>query len=77
MSQEVHIQTQNGKATGGRRHWGTTAPVGETCTYRIALPTAGRLRNYPVEGCQGRAAMRMAMRVHLFHWHVRDTIIVL
>ena len=33
----VHLQKQHGKEAGGRRYWGTTAPVGEPHTYRMAF----------------------------------------
>ena len=73
----VHLQTQHGKEAGGRRNWETTAPGRKPRTYRMALLTSGGLRNFPLKGCPGRAATRMAMRVHFFHWHVRDTVIIL
>ena len=61
-----HLLTQHGKTMGRRRHWGTTAPGGEPCTYKMDFPTAGGARNCLVEGCRGWAAMRMAVRVHFF-----------
>ena len=73
----VHLHTQHGKETGGRRHWGTTAPGGKPRTYKMYFPTARGLRNCPVEGCRGREVTRMAMRVHFFHGHIRDTVIIL
>ena len=73
----VHLQIQHGKEMGGRQHWVTTPPGGESCTYMMPPPTTGRPRNCPVEGCIGRAAIRTAMQVHLFHWHVQDTVIIL
>ena len=73
----VHKKTQHGKAAGGRRHWVTTNPRGDTLTYKMDFPTAGGPSNCPVEGCQGRAATRTAIRVNFLHRHVRDTVIIL
>ena len=33
--------------------------------------------NCPIEGFRGRAATRMAMRVHFLHQNIRDTVIIL
>ena len=73
----VHLQTQHGKSTGRRRHWGTTPPVREPCTYRMMFSTVGRPRNCPVEGCRVQTTTRTSIRVHLFQRHVRDTVIIL
>ena len=43
----------------------------------MAFPTTGGPRNCPVKGCPGRATTRMAMRVHFFHRHFQNTVIVL
>ena len=72
-----HLQTHHGKATGGRQHWKYSTPSREPRVYKIAFPTAGVPRNCPVEGCQGWAAMWTAMRVHFFHQHVQDIVIIL
>ena len=42
----------------------------------MAFPIAGGLRNCSIRGCMGQAATRTAMRVHFFHQHVRDTVII-
>ena len=55
----------------------TTATGGDPRTYNMAFPTLGVPRNFPVEGCRGRASTRAAMRVHFLHWYVRDTVIIL
>ena len=73
----VHLQTQHGKEMRGIRYWGTMPPGGEPHTYNMDFPTAGGTRNFPVKGCWGRVATRTAMRVQFFHWHVRDTVIIL
>ena len=73
----VHLQTQHGKETVGIQHWGDTASGWELPSYNMNFLTTGGLSNCPVEGCQGRAATRTAMRVHFFHRHVQDTVIIL
>ena len=72
-----HLQTQHGKESGMRRHWETTYSGGEPYIYRMAFPTARVPRNLPVKGCLVRAETRATMRVHFFHRHVRDIIIIL
>ena len=74
---EVHKQTQHGKSALGRLKWETTSPEREPKTYRMEFPTTGGTRNYPVEGCWGWTDTRTAMKVHLLHQHVRDTVIIL
>ena len=73
----VHLHMQHGTATDGKRHWETTSPGGEPCTYKMAFPTSGGPRNCPIEGCWERAATRMVMRFNFFHRHFRDTVIIL
>ena len=72
-----HMQINHGKESVGRRSWESTAPSGEPHTYRMAFPTSGGPWNFPVEGYPRRATTRTAMRVHFFHRHVRDTVIIL
>ena len=43
----------------------------------MAFLNAGGPRKFPVEGCLGRAATRMVIRVHFFHRHFQDTVIIL
>ena len=57
--------------------WVGTAPGKELWKYQMAFPTVGGPHNCPVGGCPGRAATRMAMRVHFIYWHVRDTVFTL
>ena len=40
-SLEVHLQTQHSMASGGTRHWRTTAPGRDPRTYNMAFPTTG------------------------------------
>ena len=77
MFMALHLQTQHVKATGGRLNWGTTSPGGEPRTYNMDYPTVGGPRNCHVKGCWGRAETRTSMRVHFFHRHVQDTVIIL
>ena len=46
-------------------------------THRMAFPTRAGPRPYPVEGCSVRLLMRMEIRVHFWHRHVRDTVMIL
>ena len=49
----------------------------EKRTYHMAFLDNGDPRSYLVEGCPGRAEMRMAMRVHFLHRHILDTVVIL
>ena len=49
----------------------------EPQTYRMALPDKGGPRSCPVDGYQGRAAMRTAIWFHFLHRHVLDTVAIL
>ena len=73
----VHLHTHKGEAKLGWRHWGTTAPNEEPHIYKMAFLIAGYLRNCPIKGCWGWAATWVAMRFHLYHWHIWDTILIL
>ena len=46
-------------------------------TYRMAFPTKEGPRHFQVEGCSVRVATRTTTRVHLWHWHVQDTAVIL
>ena len=46
-------------------------------TYRLEFPARAVPRPYPVKGYIGRASMRTSMRVNFWHWHVRDTVVIL
>ena len=43
----------------------------------MEFPTMAGPRPCPVKGCSGRASTRTAMSVHFWHWHVRDTVVIL
>ena len=72
-----HMQTQYGRAAEGESSWSATSPVEEPLMYRMAFPTVGGPRNFPVEVFLGFAVMRTAMWVHFIHWHVQDTMVIL
>ena len=57
--------------------WKTSATGEEPQTYCMAFLAKGVPRSFPVEGCIGRAATRMAMWVNFIHWRVLDTVVIL
>ena len=72
-----NMRVHHGREVEGRRSW-TDTPIGkEPQTYQMALPTTGGPRNFPVEGCLGRAATRTAMQVHFILQHLQDTVVIL
>ena len=77
VSMAGHMRTQQGRAAEGICRWSSTPPGKELQTYRMASPTAGGLRNCPVEGCPGRAVMWTAMRVNFIHRNVQDNVVIL
>ena len=78
-SLEVHRMMQHGKAKEDKWSWNnaTAGGGGEPHTYWIEFPTKWGTREFPVEGCPGRAGTRTAMRVHFWCRHVRDIVIIL
>ena len=72
-----HLQMQHRKSSVSRWHWGTPFLSRDPCTYKMDFPTSRGPRNCPVKECWGRAATRTAIQVHFFHWHFRDTVIIL
>ena len=73
-----HQMTQHGKDCTSVESWNKSATgVGETQTYWIYSPTKEETREYPVEGCPGRAGTRTAMRVTFWRRHIRDIVIIL
>ena len=69
--------TQHGRAVEERCIWKTLARGEETRMYRMEFPDKGGPRSCLVEGCPGRAATRIAMRVHFLHQHVLDSVVIL
>ena len=72
-----HMRMQHGRAVERRRSWAAATLGEELRTTRMAFPTVGGPRKFPVEGYPGRAAIRKAMRLHFLHRHVRDTVVIL
>ena len=46
-------------------------------TYRMTFLTEAGPRHYPVEGCSGRVATQTDMRVHFWHQHVWESLVIL
>ena len=74
----MHCQTQNGVEKGamgqeGNREGGGDVPR----TYRMAVTTNARTRHFPVEGFSGQTTTWTSMRVHFWHRHVQDTVVIL
>ena len=74
----AHRQTQHGVAKGGLGQEGEDEARGNNVrTYRMAFTANVGTRPCPVKGCSGQASTQTAMRVQLWHRHVRDTGVVL
>ena len=67
----AHRQTQHGVEKG--RLGQGNVPI----TYRMVFPANPGPMPCLVKGCSGRAATRTAMRVYLWYWHVRDTVVII
>ena len=72
-----NLMTQHGRAAGRRRQWSTPAAGVRPQIYRMSFPEKGGPRNCPVAGCPGRVETSTAMRVHLLHRNVLDTVVIL
>ena len=46
-------------------------------TYQMSFLSTVGLRDFPIKGCRGWSTMRKALKVHLCHRHVRNTMIFL
>ena len=74
----AHRQTQHGMEKRGLGQEGDEEAGGdEPRTYRMVFPTKAGTRTCPVEGCSGWASTRAEMRVHFWHRHVRDNVVIL
>ena len=74
----TYRQTQHGASKGGLVSEGYKSDGGNNPrTYRIVFPVSEGPRPCLAEGCSGRALMRTAMKVQLWNWHVRDTVVIL
>ena len=77
-SMVAHRQTQHGVAKGGSGKVGKNEVGGDDPrNYRMAFPAKTGPRPCPVEGCSGQAATHTAIRVHFWHQHVQDTVVIL
>ena len=43
----------------------------------MAFPKKSGLRHCLVEGCSVQSTMQSAMQVRFWHWHVRETMVIL
>ena len=74
----AHHQTHHCVVKGGSGQEGDKEVGGdEPRAFRMALPEKSGPRPFPVEGCSGRAVMRTSMRVHFWHRHVRNTVLIM
>ena len=75
----THCQTQLGLTKGRLGSKGDESDGGgdEPRTYKMVFLTRAGPRPCPVEGCSGRASTRMAIRVHFWHWYVRNIVAIL
>ena len=55
---------------------GENGPQRRVTNLQDGFPNCRVLRNCPVEGYQGRAAMRTAIQLHFLHRHFRDNVII-
>ena len=74
----MHRQTQHGVTKGGLVLEGDEADgVDNPRTYILAFPAKTRPRPCSVKGCSGRALTRTEMKVHFWHRHFKDTVVIL
>ena len=74
----THRQTQHSVAKGGLgSELDKSDGADDPRTYILEFPGKTGPRPCPVEGCSGRTLTRTAMRVNFWHWHVRDTMVIL
>ena len=78
VSLVAHLQTHHGVAKGRLGQEGNEAEGGnKTRTYSMMFPAKDGPRPCPVEGCSGWSSTQTDMRVQLWNWHVRDTVVIL
>ena len=75
----THRQTQYGMAKGRLGSGVEEAEGGgeEPRTYSMEFPTRAGTRLCPVERCSGQALTWTVIMVHLWHRHIRDTMVIL
>ena len=77
-SLDEHHQTQHSVARGGVEQKEDHGGGGNnTRTFQMAFLAKSGPRPCSIEGCNGQAATRMAMQVHLWHRNVRYTVVIL
>ena len=73
-----HFQTQHSVARWGAgqtdNEWGG---VDNPRKFRVKFLVKAGPRPFPVDGCSGCATTRTAMQVHLWHQHVRNTVVII
>ena len=74
----VHRQTQHDVVKGGLgQEVDEEGGDKNSRTFGMVFPAKAGPRPCPVEGCNGRSATQTAMLVHLWHRHVRDTVVIM
>ena len=73
----IYCQTQHGVVRGGAGHKDDRDGGENPRIFRITFLAKTGTRPCPVEGCSGQVATRTAIRVHFWHWHVQDTVVIL
>ena len=74
----AHLQTQHVVAKGGLGQEGNKEGGGNNLrTLRMEFSAKEGPRTFPVEGCSGRLATRTSMRIHFWHRHIWDTVVIL
>ena len=74
----THRQTQHSVEKGGLGPADDKASRGNNPrTSRMEFPAKAGPRPCAAEGCSRWLLTRTAMRVHFWHWHVRDTMVIM
>ena len=77
-SLDAHHQTQNIVEKGELEQESNKEGGGEEPrVFMMLFPEKAGPIPCPVEGCMGQAATRTAIRMHFWHRHVRDTVVIL
>ena len=74
----AHRQTQHGVAKGRLGKEGDKTSWGNNPrTYRMTFPAKTGNMPCPFKGCSVQESTQTTMRVHFWHRHVRDTMVIL
>ena len=74
----TYCQNQHGVAKGGLGPEGDEAAGGDDPrTYSMAFNAKAGTRPCQVKGCSSQASTRTATRVHFWHRHIRDIMVIL